>query len=146
MFQVFDSWAGELSPDAFFEFSYPYLKQIAERVHKQAPVPMIVFAKGAHYAVEKLAQDTMYNVVGLDWTMDPARARGLTKGKAVQGNMDPSILFAPPDTIRAECRKMLQGFNPKQGGYIANLGHGMYPNHDPERLKVYLEEIKAFKK
>ena len=141
--QVFDSWAGLLSPAAFDEFAFPYLIRIAEALQEARPhVPKTVFAKGAHYALEDLA-DSAYDVIGLDWTMDPKEARRRVDGKAaLQGNMDPCMLFAAPETIRAEVKKMIEAFG--MDGYIANLGHGMLPEHDPEHARVFIEAVHEF--
>ena len=138
--QVFDSWAGLLSPTAFRTFALPYLRQIAERVKAARPdVPLIVFAKGAHYALDDLAA-TDYDVIGLDWTMDPQAARQAVGDRAaLQGNLDPSALYAPPETIREEVRRMLTSFGPR--GHIANLGHGMHPDHDPEHARAFVEAV-----
>ena len=141
--QVFDSWAGLLSPEAFNTFALPYLKQIADGVSAVHPnTPKTVFAKGAHYALEDLA-DSSYDVIGLDWTMDPAEARARVNGKAaLQGNMDPCLLFADPETIRREVKRMIERFGP--GGYIANLGHGMMPTHDPEHAGVFIDAVHEY--
>ncbi len=138
--QVFDSWAGFLSPATFEAFALPYLRQIAARVGEVCPdVPRIVFAKGAHYALPALVE-AGFDVVGLDWTIDPGAARTMVNGgAALQGNMDPSVLYAKPDVIRAETRSMLEGFGPH--AHIANLGHGMNPDHDPERALVFIEAV-----
>ena len=143
LIQVFDSWAGLLSPRAFNEFALPYLKQIAEALGRERPeVPKTVFAKGAHYALESLSESG-YNVVGLDWTMDPGQARERVQGRvALQGNMDPCMLYASPDAIREEVKSILQQFG--EGGYIANLGHGMHPDHDPEHARVFIESVHEF--
>ncbi|KAJ1877399.1 Uroporphyrinogen decarboxylase in heme biosynthesis [Coemansia sp. RSA 486] len=149
--QVFESWAGELGPRDFAEFSLPYLARIASRVKSQHPdVPMTVFAKGAHYALEQLATETMYDVISLDWTIDPVSARQRidsaleAKGQSgrsvvLQGNLDPTVLFGDEDTIRSRTKTMCQEFGAK--GHIANLGHGMMPSHDPELLRVFLESV-----
>ena len=138
--QVFDSWAGMLSQEAFDTFALPYLKQIADGVSSVHPdTPKTVFAKGAHYALEDLAESA-YNVIGLDWTIDPADARRRVGGKmALQGNLDPCMLFADPDTIRAKVKQMIERFGP--GGYIANLGHGMMPSHDPDHAGVFIDAV-----
>ena len=143
LIQVFDSWAGLLSPAAFNEFALPYLNQVAEGLQKAHPdIPKTVFAKGAYYALEDLA-DSAYDVVGLDWTMDPKAARKRVAGKVVlQGNLDPCMLFAEPATIREEVKRMVGDFGP--GGYIANLGHGMLPSHDPEHARVFIEAVHEF--
>ncbi|KAI8915906.1 Uroporphyrinogen decarboxylase [Gorgonomyces haynaldii] len=142
LLQVFDSWAGELSQDDFNEFSLPYLEQIAKKVKKQLSglgldVPICVFARGAWYALEHLSK-TEYDVISLDWTVQPADARKRTN-KTLQGNADPSILYGDKELIDRKVEKMLKGFGGQK--YIANLGHGMYPDHDPEHLRLYLEAI-----
>ncbi|RKP05401.1 uroporphyrinogen decarboxylase [Thamnocephalis sphaerospora] len=144
--QVFDSWAGELSPADFERFSLPYLRQIAERVRAQLgdrAVPMVVFAKGAHFGLHALAH-AGYDVVSLDWTVTPQEARRAMAGAprvTLQGNLDPCLLFAPHDVLRARARQMINDFG-VGGGHIANLGHGMMPDHDPEALRVYLEAVR----
>lgn len=129
MLQVFDSWAGELSPKDFNTFSLPYMRQIATRVKAELgdrAVPMMVFARGAHYALESLV-DSDFDGMSLDWTIDPAQARSRSACKKVlQGNADPCLLYGPKETIHSRVREMLTGFGPKSK-YIANLGHGMYP-------------------
>lgn len=141
--QVFDSWAGLLGPGEFRRFVLPYLEQIGQRVGEAQPdVPKIVFAKGAHYALPSLAS-AGYEVVSLDWTMDPQGARHLTEGKtALQGNLDPSVLYAEPDTIRDRVQEMVTAFGPN--GHIANLGHGMHPDHDPGHARAFVEAVHEF--
>ncbi|OJD30955.1 uroporphyrinogen decarboxylase [Diplodia corticola] len=148
MIQVFDSWAGELSPTTFKVFSLPYLNHIADNLPKrlkelgQEPVPMTVFAKGAWYALEDLC-DTNYNVIGLDWLHDPAEAYKIAqaKGKVVQGNADPGVLYGSRQAITATVEEMVRGFGGGKQGWIANLGHGITPFVNPDDLKFYFEEI-----
>jgi uroporphyrinogen decarboxylase len=146
LLQVFDSWAGELAPREFRDFALPYLGRIATGVKEAiasrdlAPVPLCIFARGAHYALEDLAT-LQYDVVSLDWTVAPAQARARCGPHlTLQGNADPCLLYAPRDAIRAQVRDMLGAFGPAR--HIANLGHGMYPDHDPEQLRHYLEAIR----
>ena len=140
--QVFDSWAGLLGPAEFATFSLPYLRELAHRFKQTHPeVPCIVFARGAHHALNVLA-DTEYDVIGLDWTMDPVAARKETGRKSLQGNLDPAVLFAKPSTIRAEVRRMLEAFGPQR--HIANLGHGMHPNHDPAHAHIFVDAVHEF--
>ncbi|KAF1383327.1 hypothetical protein PFLUV_G00130780 [Perca fluviatilis] len=142
--QVFESHAGILGPVEFQEFSLPYLRDIARCVKdklKEAgkDVPMIVFAKDAHYGLEDLSQ-SHYEVVGLDWTIDPRSARERTGGKvSLQGNMDPCAFYAPKERISDIVKKMLEGFGTR--GYIANLGHGLYPDMDPESVGAFVEAV-----
>lgn len=143
---MFDSWAGELAPHDFRAHSLPYIKQIAARVKEQLAgrdlpsVPMTIFAKGAWFALEDLT-DIGYEVVSLDWTIDPEYARKVTKDKVVlQGNMDPSVLYGGFDAIRETATNMVKRFG-KDSKHIANLGHGILPTVDPEALRVYLETV-----
>ncbi|ORX82403.1 uroporphyrinogen decarboxylase [Basidiobolus meristosporus CBS 931.73] len=147
MLQIFDSWAGELTPDDFKAFSLPYLTQIASRVKETlgrigaTVVPMFVFAKGVHFALDELSR-CGYDVISLDWTIDPLAAKARTQGRVtLQGNLDPCMLFAPEEAIREVTRTMLEKFGTHQR-YIANLGHGMLPTHTPEGLRAYLQAVK----
>ena len=138
--QVYDTWAGLLGPVEFEEFVLPGLSEIARRVKEARPeVPLIVFARGAHHANEALSK-TEFDVVGLDWTIDPAVARTQVDNRAaLQGNLDPAVLYAEPETIRREVRRMLGAFGPV--GHIANLGHGMHPDHDPDHARAFVEAV-----
>ncbi|KAK6524039.1 Uroporphyrinogen decarboxylase in heme biosynthesis [Orbilia ellipsospora] len=148
LIQIFDSWAGELSPSDFKIFSLPYLRQISQRLPEAIksrgcePVPMTVFAKGAWYALDELC-DSGYNVVGLDWLHDPAEAVKIANGRVtLQGNMDPGALYGTRETITSEVERMIKGFGGGKQGYIVNLGHGITPFVDPEDMKWFLEEVK----
>lgn len=130
--QVFDSWAGELSPVSFKSFSLPYLRHISANLPKRLremglePVPMTVFAKGAWYALEDLCESG-YNVVGLDWLHDPADAMRVANGRVtIQGNADPGVLYGGRAAITAAVEHMVKGFNGGKQGWIANLGHGKF--------------------
>ena len=138
--QVFDSWAGLLGPVEYQTYMIPYLRRIGGEVAERRPdAPRIVFARGAHYALDALA-DAEYDVIGLDWTMSPSLARTVVRGRAVlQGNLDPAVLYAEPEVIRREVRRMLTEFGPT--GHIANLGHGMHPDHDPEHARVFIDAV-----
>ncbi|OZJ03901.1 hypothetical protein BZG36_03284 [Bifiguratus adelaidae] len=145
--QVFDSWAGDLSPEDFRTFSLPYLHQIAARVQENLSiagvdiVPMVIFAKGAWFALKDLS-NMGYSVVGLDWTIPPEFAKEQTGGRvAVQGNMDPTVLFGTPEKVRETATNMVKAFG-KDAKWIANLGHGIMPGTDPEMCRVYLQTIR----
>jgi uroporphyrinogen decarboxylase len=140
MIQLFDSWAGVLAPQQFYEFSLKYISKICDAIQPLAPIT--VFAKDAHYAVEEIAK-LKCNTVGLDWTIDPATARKQAGNKTLQGNADPCLLYADEKTIAAETKKMLDAFG--QQRYIANLGHGLYPDIDKEKVKFFVEFIKNYK-
>jgi uroporphyrinogen decarboxylase len=131
LIQVFDSWAGELSPSTFKAFSLPYLAYISENLPKRLkelklePVPLGVFAKGAWYALDSLC-DLGYQVVGLDWLQDPAEAVKIRGSRSIvfQGNADPGVLYGSREAITAVVKEMVQGFGGGKQGWIANLGHG----------------------
>ncbi len=132
MVQVFDSNAGELSPASFKSFSYPHLVRIADELPKRLKelgleaVPMTVFAKGAWYALPDLCGSN-YNVISLDWLHDPAEAYRIAraKGKTLQGNADPGVLYGGREAITTVVEQMVRGFGGGKQGWIANLGHGM---------------------
>ncbi len=138
--QVFDSWAGLLGPETFRTFALPYLQRISNALKSQYPeIPLILFARGAHYALPFL-KDTAYDVIGLDWTMDPVVSRRMVgPHKSLQGNLDPAALYGSPATIEQEAQRMLQAFGTHR--YIANLGHGIYPDHNPEHVRVLVDAI-----
>jgi uroporphyrinogen decarboxylase len=138
--QVFDSHAGLLGEETFRTFALPFLAKIARRFKAAHPdVPAIVFAKGAPYALDALAA-TDYDAISLDWTMDPRAAREVVGERAaLQGNLDPCALYAPPDEIRRRVGEMLDAFGP--GAHVANLGHGMLPDHDPDHAGAFIDAV-----
>jgi len=150
LLQVFESHAGILGPDSFAEFVLPYIRQIGTRVKEDIasrglePVPMIIFAKDAHYAIEELSHSG-YDVVGLDWTINPAIARSQAGARvSLQGNLDPCQIYASPDEISTVVQKMLTAFGTQR--YIANLGHGIYPDMNPDHLKVFVDAVHCISK
>lgn len=145
--QVFDSWAGELSPTSFREFALPHLKYIAERLPERLMelnenvVPMTVFAKGAWYALDDLCR-IGYQVVGLDWLHSPAEAVEAAQGRVtLQGNADPAVLYGGHQAITKVVEEMVHGFGGGKKGWIVNLGHGVTPYVKPEDLKFFFDEI-----
>jgi uroporphyrinogen decarboxylase len=139
MLQLFDSWAGILSADQYKEFSLKYITQICDAITE---VPFTVFAKDAHFALKDLGQ-LKCNTIGLDWTMDIAESREIIgSDKVLQGNMDPCLLYADYSTIKEETIKMLKAFGPNK--HIANLGHGLYPDIDKDKVKFFVETVKEF--
>ncbi|MDZ4750583.1 MAG: uroporphyrinogen decarboxylase [Flavobacteriales bacterium] len=136
--QVFDSWAGVLNKKLYKEFAIPYLKKIATEIQE---VPLTVFAKGGWYAMEELAA-LPCRTLGLDWQMDPNWVRNFTgESKTLQGNLDPAMLYGNFDLIRSETREMIKNFGTQR--YIANLGHGVYPDIKPDNLKCFIETIQS---
>lgn len=140
LLQIFDSWAGVLSEKMFYEFSLTYISKICDALSPL--VPVTVFAKDAHYAIQKISE-TSCNTIGLDWTIDPKTARNKSNGKTLQGNADPCLLYANEQTIVKETQNMLAVFGKKN--YICNLGHGLYPDLDKEKVKLFVDVVKDYK-
>jgi uroporphyrinogen decarboxylase len=137
--QIFDTWAGILSRPDLEEFSLRYIRYICERLETNGK-PVIVFAKGVQ-TLEILA-DLKCDVIGLDWTMDLAEARKrIGGGKALQGNMDPCVLFAPKEKIRSEVARILDSYAPG-GGHVFNLGHGILPTTPVENARYLVSCVK----
>src|SRR5690625_3697140 len=139
--QLFDSWAGLLGPEDFNEWAMPYLMEICEAVDE---VPLILFAKGSWYALERLSFKSSAAALGLDWTVTPEYAREVTRGEMVlQGNFDPSKLMMPTDEITRQARRMIDRFGPRK--YIANLGHGILPAIPVDHARAFIDTVKAYK-
>lgn len=138
LLQLFDSWAGILSPAQYAEFGLPYLERICGALPE---APVTVFAKGAWFAVEALARLDC-QVLGLDWTMDPQQSRQQSAGKVLQGNLDPCLLYAEPAYIRRQTLAMIEAFGE---GYIANLGHGVYPDTPLEHVRTFVETVRSYR-
>jgi uroporphyrinogen decarboxylase len=141
--QIFDTWGGALAHNAYLEFSLKYMQQIVDgliREHDGRRVPVILFTKGAGQWLEAMA-DTGADALGIDWTTDLGNARARVGGKvALQGNMDPSVLYASPEKIRTEVARILESFG--QGtGHVFNLGHGIHQFVDPENAKAFIESV-----
>jgi uroporphyrinogen decarboxylase len=142
---VFDSWGGVLSEAAYKTFSLPYLERVVAGLIRERDgqrVPSIVFTKGGGLWLESIAAIGS-DAVGLDWTMDIGRARKLVGDKvALQGNVDPNVLFAPADVVAAETRKVLDSFGPHDG-HVFNLGHGISQFTPPESVSVLVDTVHA---
>jgi uroporphyrinogen decarboxylase len=138
--QIFDTWGGILSPHDFKEFSLRYISKVIDNVKKKNE-PVIVFSKGVHYKLNELA-DCGADVIGLDWTMDIGEVRNKIGSKvALQGNMDPTVLYANENAIRNEVRRILNSFG-EGSGHIFNLGHGILPDIEPENAKAMVKFVK----
>jgi uroporphyrinogen decarboxylase len=139
--QVFDSWAGSLSPEDFQKFAQPYLLQIADALKDDAPV--ILFPKGSWYALGDLSQSNASGI-GIDWCISPQYARTLTNNNiTLQGNFDPAKLLATIPQIKKWVKEMIDGFGVQN--YIANLGHGITPNVPVDNAKAFVEAVKEYK-
>lgn len=138
--QIFDSWAGILGPKQYQEFSMRYISQICDAITE---VPTTVFAKGAFFAREEMGQLNC-ETIGLDWNMEIDESRKLIgSSKTLQGNLDPAALYGNADQVRKATIDMMEQFRGTR--HIANLGHGVYPDIDPEMVKVFIQTVKEFK-
>jgi uroporphyrinogen decarboxylase len=139
MIQIFDSWAGVLGNDQYNLFSLQYISKICDAISPL--VPVTVFAKDAHFALANMSKLNC-NTIGLDWTINPQDARIIIGSqKTLQGNADPCLLYADEKTIELEAKKMVNAFGKHR--YIANLGHGLYPDLDKNKVKFFIDCIKS---
>jgi len=144
LLQVFDSHAGVLSETQFNEFALPCLLQIASKVKERLRkdghdvVPMIAFPKDAHYGLAAF-NDSDYDVIALSWTTNREQARRDLPDKTLMGNLDPCAMYASFEDLGEEVKGMVQEFGTRK--YIANLGHGMYPDMDPEHMKAFVNAV-----
>lgn len=138
--QVFDSWAGLLSPEDFNEWALPYLMEISQSIRE---VPVILFAKGAWYALERLGFKSQAAALGIDWTITPEFAREKTRNEiTLQGNFDPSRLLAPIPEIEKQTKRMIDRFGTRR--YIANLGHGILPHVPVDHARAFVNTVKEY--
>ncbi|MDB4505804.1 uroporphyrinogen decarboxylase [Saprospiraceae bacterium] len=138
MIQVFDSWAGILPPHQYSEFAIPYIKKIVDAIEG---VPVIVFAKGAWFAMEEISKLDC-QVLGVDWNTKVGDLRDkLNVQQVLQGNLDPCMLYSSQENIQTATLKMLKEFGV---GHIANLGHGVYPDTPLDNVKVFVNTVKGF--
>lgn len=136
MVQVFDSWAGVLPQEHYSRFSLKYIAKICDAITE---VPITVFAKGAWWALSEM-NDLNCRTIGLDWNINPVEAKQLLTSKTLQGNFDPCALYGSDKSIEKGVRTMLSQFAGHP--HIANLGHGVYPDTDPEKVKHFITCIK----
>lgn len=141
--QIFDTWGGVLTPRDYQAFSLHYMAKIVNGLKREndgRKVPVILFTKGGGQWLESIAQ-TGCDAIGLDWTtdIDEARAR-VGHQVALQGNMDPCILYASPERIREEVAVILEKYG-QGSGHIFNLGHGIHPEIDPEHAGAFIKAI-----
>lgn len=143
---VFDTWGGVLTPRQYEDFSLRYMAQIIAALTREADgrrVPNIVFTKGGGPWLDKIAAIGC-DAVGVDWTTDLATARTAVAGRvALQGNLDPSALFAPADTLRHETLRVLDSYG-AGAGHVFNLGHGITPDVDPERVAILVDTVRNY--
>lgn len=143
---IFDTWGGVLSPQTYHSFSLDYMRQILSglrREYEGQTIPVILFTKGGAQWIESIA-DSGCDAVGLDWTIDIDEAkRRIGDRVALQGNLDPCLLYASPETIREATRDVISRFGPGPG-HVFNLGHGIHQTVDPERLEILVDAVHEF--
>ena len=138
--QIFDTWGGILPQEEFREFSLRSIGMVIQLLRRNG-VPIILFCKDCGHSLEAIA-DLRPEVVGLDWTIDIGKARDMVGSYvALQGNMDPALLYASPERIRAGVQKILEKFG-KGPGHIFNLGHGILPDVPVEHAKAFVQAVK----
>ena len=144
--QIFDTWGGVLSGEMYAEFSLKYMQKIIAGLIREAdgrPVPVILFTKNGGQWLEQMA-DTGADALGLDWTITLSDARARVGSRvSLQGNMDPCVLYAPAERIRAEVKKLLAEYG-AGNGHIFNLGHGIHQFADPEHAKIFIDAVHEY--
>lgn len=144
--QIFDSWGGALSYSAYHEYSLKPMTRIIQgliREHEGRQVPVILFTKGGGQWLESIALSGA-DCLGLDWTTDIGQARARVGDKvALQGNMDPAILYTNPDRIKKEVTAILKSYG-EGSGHVFNLGHGVTPQATPENVGAFFEAVEAY--
>ncbi len=140
---IFDTWGGVLTPQAYAEFSLRYMRQVVEGLTRERDgraVPVVLFTKGGAGWLEQQAA-TGCDALGLDWTLDIGTARRRVGHRvALQGNMDPGVLYGSDEAVRAEVARILADFGPHPG-HVFNLGHGIHQHVDPARVATLVDAV-----
>jgi len=140
---IFDTWGGVLTQPAYQEFSLTYMQKIVAQLKREMNgqrIPVILFSKGIGDMVIKIAE-TGCDAIGLDWTQDIKHVRSkVGETVALQGNLDPAVLYASPEVIKKEVSNILESFG-RGNGHVFNLGHGIHPEIDPEHVNVLINAV-----
>ncbi|MGA7981126.1 MAG: uroporphyrinogen decarboxylase [Chromatiaceae bacterium] len=143
---IFDTWGGVLSPRDYGTFSLAYMTQIVAGLSRESEgrrVPVILFTKGGGQWLDRMVESGC-DALGVDWTVDLADARRLVRDRvALQGNLDPCILYASPERVRREVERVLASYGVGPG-HVFNLGHGIHPDIEPDRARVFVEAVHDF--
>lgn len=139
MVQIFDSWAGILGKEQYAEFGLKYMNEIAKTITE---VPVTIFSKGAYTSVSEIAAMDC-NTIGVDWNMQMDEVRNAVgESQTLQGNLDPCVLYSSHSEVERQTNNMLNSFISKR--HIVNLGHGVYPDVDPEKVKTFIKTVKNY--
>lgn len=143
---IFDTWGGTLSPQHYHQYSLQPMQRALEKLHSHydnQPIPVILFSKGANHALNDLANSGAHGI-GLDWTIDIADASKIVGDRvALQGNLDPSVLYSDSETVIEYAKKILDAY-PKQSGHVFNLGHGIHPGIQPDNVKALVDFVHQY--
>lgn len=143
---IFDTWGGTLTPSTYQEFSLRYMENIVKNLTRTVDgetIPVILFTKGGMQWLETIAA-TGCDALGLDWTINISEAHKRVGSKvALQGNMDPCVLYASPEVIRAQVKQIINDF-PAPTGHVFNLGHGIHQHINPDNVKVLVDAVHEF--
>lgn len=139
MLQLFDSWAGILGKEQYTTFGLHYIQKIVNAIDE---VPVTIFSKGAYASIEDIAKSNC-NTVGLDWNMDMQAVRkAVGETRTLQGNLDPCALYGSHKEVELSTKNMLDTFTSNR--HIVNLGHGVYPDIDPDKVRTFINTVKAY--
>ncbi len=145
---IFDTWGGLLNKQCYENFSLRYMAKIVDGLHRNydgKTIPVTLFTKGGSAWLEKIAASGC-DGIGLDWTIELGEAeRRVGQQVALQGNLDPSVLYATPEVIVSEVNKVLNQFK-GETGHVFNLGHGITPDVNPENMKILVDAVHAYSK
>ena len=140
---IFDTWGGALTPEDYREFSLASMIRIVEQLHRDydgQTIPVTLFSKGANHSLAHLSNSGA-NAVGLDWTVNIAEAKEIVLDRvALQGNLDPAVLYSSVDSVKTHAQKILDDYVDKSG-HVFNLGHGIHPTIDPEKVKALVDFV-----
>jgi len=143
---IFDTWGGVLTPELYRRYSLAFMHSVLDqlkREHDGKKIPVILFSKGANHSLTDIAA-TGADGIGLDWTINIADASAIVgTDVAVQGNLDPSVLYSSPEVVREQVKKVLDAY-PHETGHVFNLGHGIHPGIDPENVKALVDAVHEF--
>ena len=145
---IFDTWGGLLNKQCYEDFSLQYMTKIVDSLHRNyegKTIPVTLFTKGGSAWLEQIAMSGC-DGIGLDWTIELGEAeRRVGKQVALQGNLDPAVLYASPEVIVSEVNKVLDQFK-GETGHVFNLGHGVTPDVNPENMKILVDAVHAYSK
>ena len=143
---LFDTWGGTLTPELYRRYSLAPMVEIIKQLHREYnghKIPVILFSKGANHSLQEMAASGT-DAVGLDWTIDISDAKNIVGDTvALQGNLDPAVLYSSPESIQNEVKKIIAAYG-KPSGHVFNLGHGIHPGIDPDNVKILVDSVHAF--